>query len=206
MSVVTSCDVLQWLGKRYAPPEWRIFPEVRNGTGWARESGRADAVAMNMWPSGGYAIHGIEIKVSRNDWLQESRNPAKNEGVRQFCDEWWIAVPDASIVKPCELPIEWGLLEVTAERSRVVVKAPTRINPTPLDRGFAAVLIRSAADATEVSEHQAQKAALLKAPLRAVTERSQGVWTLTCGHKVMRGHPYRLPKAVRCLQCAEGTS
>ncbi len=200
---VTSSDILVGLRKRYAAPEWRLFPEVRNGTGWARESGIADAVAMNVWPSGGYAIHGIEIKVSRGDWLREARDPAKNVGVRQFCDAWWIAVPDAAIVRVGELPAEWGMLVVADGAVRTTVKAPT-LTPMPMDRGFAAVLIRAAADAQEVTERQAQKALLLKSPLRAVTGHANGALVLSCGHTVLRARGFHPAKTARCIECSEG--
>lgn len=197
----TSSDVLKWLERRYAQPEWRLFAELRNGTGWARDSGIADAIAMNMWPSGGYAIHGIEIKVSRGDWLREAKNEKKNDGVRRYCDAWYIAVPDDTIVKAGELPQGWGLLRVSEDATRTIVKAAA-LDPVPMDRGLAAVLIRAASDAQERDERQAQKALILKAPLRPVSGFADGVFVLSCGHRVARPRGFRTPKTVRCIECS----
>lgn len=195
-----SSDVLRILRARYRPPEWLLFPEVRSVTG-ATHGSFADAVAMNVWPSGGLEVHGFEIKVSRGDWLRELKRPEKSAGVRRFCDRWWLAVSEVTIVKPGELPETWGLIVVVGGAGRVARKAPKLVAEAP-DRTFLASMLRAGHDAQKVEERQAQKGALLAAPLRTITDMSSGKWTLSCGHVVMRGRPWPLPKSVRCLECA----
>lgn len=98
----------------------------------ARPAGvrRIDVVAMGLWRSTGHVVHGIELKVSRSDWLKERRQPQKAEAAVRTCDYWWLAAGDASIVKDGELPEGWGLL-VPHGRGLRAVTQPTR-NPDPV--------------------------------------------------------------------------
>ena len=101
--------------------EWMVCHEVPDSTGH-QASRRADAVAMNLWPSR-MALHGYEIKVSRSDWLRELKRPDKAELVWRFCDYWWLVVSDQSIVKEGELPEGWGLMVPHGKGLRRIVQA-----------------------------------------------------------------------------------
>lgn len=140
----TSEDVTKALRARFSGQEWAILFEVRSGTGYREPVTRtADAIAMNLWPSRGLELHGIEIKVSRSDWTKELAAPEKAESIARFCDRWWLAVGDASIVKPGELPGAWGLLVPRGDKLVAKVEAP-KLDPQPLSRAFLASLLRSA--------------------------------------------------------------
>lgn len=117
--------------------------EVANGTG-SNIRRYADAVAMNLFPSRGLELHGVEIKVSRGDWQRELKNPEKAETIFQYCDRWWIAAPE-NIVAQAELPPTWGLLELKGDKLRQVVAAP-RLEPKPLTRSFIAAMMRRSAE------------------------------------------------------------
>ncbi|RUW57119.1 hypothetical protein [Mesorhizobium sp. M8A.F.Ca.ET.021.01.1.1] len=119
--------------------------EVANTTGHsARRS--ADAIVMNLWPSRGLLIEGIEVKVSRSDWRRELGNPAKAELIAQYCDKWWIVSPD-DIVHEHELPALWGHMVVNENGAiRVKKPAPKKDGVKPLDRNFAAAMLRRASD------------------------------------------------------------
>ena len=126
------------LRQRFAPPEWVLLEELAPRTGGG--TGYADAVAMNLWKSRGYAVCGIEIKVHRGDWLRELKRPAKAEDVFRYCNTWTVvALP--GVVEPSEVPVTWGLTEVQRGRLVEVVKAPA-LAPDPLDRPFVASLMR----------------------------------------------------------------
>lgn len=145
---VSSGDLRDALRLRYAMPEWAMFCEVASGTG-ANAGRYADAVVMNMYPSRGLAVHGFEIKISRSDWLRELKQPTKSESIQQYCDFWWVVTPK-DIVQTGELPVTWGLLELRGSRLQCVTQGP-KLTPKPLDRSFAAALIRRAG---EVDEHE----------------------------------------------------
>lgn len=138
MSTPTLRDALR---KRYPMPEWVLMEEVRDAAGFQSKRS-ADAIAMNTWPSRGLEINGFEIKASRSDWLRELKDPAKAEAIAAYCDRWWIvALPD--LVKPDELPIGWGLLELKANGSLKEMKlAPKKEDVKPLNRTFIAAMMR----------------------------------------------------------------
>ena len=102
----------------------------------------ADFIAYDTWASSKFAIHGVEIKISRTDWLRELKDPAKAEPFMAWCSHWWLAVPDRAMVKPDELPPGWGLL---AGRTllRAAVSAPRR-DVAPIPPGSVAALLRAA--------------------------------------------------------------
>lgn len=131
------------LSKRYCGPEWAIFFEVASATG-AGPQRYADAIAMNLWPSRGLAIHGMEIKISRGDWQTELKKPAKAEAMARNCDYWWI-VAAKGVVRDGELPPTWGLMEVDGRGLVVKVAAPALDKPE-LTRTFMASLIRRAGE------------------------------------------------------------
>lgn len=142
--------VIEALRRMYPHPNNAIIFEFRGGTGWSRES-RADAIAMDLWPSHGLELIGFEIKTSRQDWLREVKNPDKSEPIKQFCDRWYLVVDDHSIVHQWknELPDDWGLIVPNYDYHftgglKTEKEAP-KLNPKPLDRVFLASLMRLAA-------------------------------------------------------------
>ena len=103
----------------------------------------ADFVAVDKYGTT-QAVHGHEVKVSRSDWLSELKDPEKSERIKRFCDFWWLVVPDASIIKPGELPEGWGLMVQSGKVLRAKVRAP-RLTPEPLNLDFVAGLTAAAA-------------------------------------------------------------
>jgi hypothetical protein len=139
----TTGALLKALRGRYCAPEWALFMEVQQGTGMM--AGRsADCVAMNLYPSRGLRVHGVEVKASRGDWLRELRAPEKAEAVMQFCDHWWIATRPG-VVMDGELPPTWGLLELHGAVLRQKKAAPT-LKPKPMDRALIASMFRRACE------------------------------------------------------------
>ncbi|MHA7209568.1 hypothetical protein [Arthrobacter sp. MDT1-65] len=57
---------------------------------------------------------------------------------------WWLVVPDATLVKPGELPEDWGLMVVTGGKLRAKKKAP-RLDPVPAGLDFTISLMSAAA-------------------------------------------------------------
>lgn len=150
------------LSAMHPSSEWALMFEVAPRTGGGTRY--ADALAVNLWKSRGYAVHGFEIKVSRGDWQRELKSPQKSEEVLSYCDFWWVVAPEG-VVKPEELPMGWGLLQVapmrgaaakikdlpegteipvtTSHKLAVAVKA-AKLKPQPVSREFFASLMRRA--------------------------------------------------------------
>lgn len=142
------------LKKRFPPLSHALMFEVAPATGGGTRY--ADAVAVGLWSSHGHMIQGIEIKVSRADFLHEMKQPEKSEPVMRYCGRWWLACPKG-MVKPEELPPTWGMLELTdAGVLTPKVKAPI-LKPQPPTLAFFASLCRRRAGMDEAMSNTAIK-------------------------------------------------
>jgi hypothetical protein len=167
-SRATESSVCSAIAARFCAPEWATFFDVGDATG-GRATRRADAVAMNCWPSRGMLLHGFEVKVSRPDWVREMRDPAKSAAVQRYCDRWWLFVGDDAVVRAGELPATWGLLALRGGRLDCLAEAPP-IEPEPWGRPFVAALLRAAADAASSGK---AVSALVEARVAEAVEREQ---------------------------------
>lgn len=95
---------------------------------------RADAIWMTARTA---RLVGYEIKVTRADLLTELRDPTKCEPWLKYCDQWWLAVGDESIVDGLmdQVPADWGVCTPPTSAGRrqfkVLRPAPTL---TPADK------------------------------------------------------------------------
>ena len=157
---MTERDMLDLLHDRFGfvssnggvpKPRYVKAEHVRAETGFDRRT--ADFIAVDTWRSGRCAIHGVEVKVSRADWLRELKDPDKSAACMSWCTYWWLAVPDQAIVRDGELPPGWGLLAVRKHgdglRLRQVVAAPRRAVP-PISPESVASLLYAAAKTAAV--------------------------------------------------------
>lgn len=138
---LTTEQVKERLHNKYSGNGVILLNEVRNSTGFYHDT-TVDALLFNLWPSGGFEIHGFEIKVTRNDLLKEIQRPRKAENISQFCDRWWLVVGDASIVELMELPSHWGLM-IPYGNGLSIKRSPALQKPPPLDRGLLMSIVRN---------------------------------------------------------------
>ena len=103
---------------------------------------------MDLWPSKGLLLHGHEVKVSRSDWLRELKEPEKAAEFMPYMNCWWLVVSDPRIVRPGELPDDWGLLAMRGGLLAVQKPAPKR-EAKPLTRRRLAALLRAVAQTAE---------------------------------------------------------
>lgn len=106
---LTASDVLKAIRHRHATspskmPEWLVLQEV------TLDRRRVDAMALRLWSSKGLVVIAYEVKVSRSDFLQELRYPAKREEAIAASSQFWFATP-AGLVQPEEVPEDCGLVE-----------------------------------------------------------------------------------------------
>lgn len=148
--------------------EYAFMRQVRNAAGFDA-SRTFDAVAVHLWPSRGFTVDIIEVKVSRSDWLRELRDPAKAEAAHLLGDRFIVAAP-AGIVQTGELPPGWGLIEVTPKRSRVAVQATAvKRKRSEFPAGFVIAMLRAAgAAATETSDDRIVRARVADEVARVV--------------------------------------
>ena len=103
----------------------------------------ADLIVIDTY--GDTETIGIEVKVTRSDWLCELRDPTKADAWRLHCHRWYLAVPDASIVRD-DLPDGWGLIAPgKGGEMRVRKQCPRIDDPAPLDKWTAAQMARAIA-------------------------------------------------------------
>ena len=111
-----------------------------------------DYMAMDLWTgygaNSGPKLHGHEVKVSRSDWLTELRDPEKAEAFRRYCDFWWLVVSDKDIVKPGELPEDWGLMVAHGRSVRILTPATLNVDVEPMPRHLQATLTRAVTKTT----------------------------------------------------------
>jgi len=108
--MLTVDEIQARLKTRYCLPHYVYMTEIRSATGFVHNVTYADGLAISLYPSKGYDIHGFEIKISRNDVLKELSYLQKSENIQKFCSRWWLVVGNKSIVDIAELPPYWGLL------------------------------------------------------------------------------------------------
>ena len=140
----TTNQLIALLARRYEGPAWTFLTNVRSDSdGKESKIRHADAMAMALWPSLDFELHGFEVKVSRADFLCELRDEDKSSQIKRYCDRWWLVIPDKEIVRLGGVPDEWGVLAPSRGSLRSFKKA-TKLSPDPISRGFLASLVGNA--------------------------------------------------------------
>lgn len=171
----TSATMRDRICTLFPADRYAVLFEVRNATGFSvkRRSGYCDALVMGLWPSRGLELWGLEIKVSRSDWLRELKQPEKAEEFLPYCHRWFIVAP-ADIIHPGELPPTWGHLAPIRNTLRAVSEAPL-LQPKPADVGLLASICRAAADGwTKHPSYLAAIDAVEKQIATRVADRTRG--------------------------------
>ena len=132
-------DLFLRLQASFTAPAYITLEEVRDATGFDGVR-TADAMAISLYRSRGKAIWGFEMKVSRNDWLKELKQPEKAESILRYCHHWGLVVPNKDIVKPGELPESWGMYVAQKNRLKCVVPCP-KLDPLPMSITMLTALI-----------------------------------------------------------------
>lgn len=120
--------------------KYAVLFEVRNATGHAANRS-IDAVTMSLWPSLGLELSGMEIKISRSDWLRELKDPAKASSTFEYFDRWYLVAP-RDVAKIDEIPGPWGWYAPEGDKLVCLKKAPQNPTLQTIDRGFLASLLR----------------------------------------------------------------
>src|SRR3990167_200745 len=96
--MVEKLTIWNILRKHFPENEYALMAEVRDRAGF-HASRSADFIAVNLYPSRGLAVNGIELKSHRGDWLGELKNPKKAENIFQYCDHFWLLTADESVAR-----------------------------------------------------------------------------------------------------------
>lgn len=139
MNKVSIYDIVR---KHFPENEYALMQEVRNAAGF-NASRSADYVAMNLWPSRGLSLNGIEQKSFRSDWTKELKQPEKADAIFKYCDYWWLLTTADNVAKIEEIPEQWGWLHIVKDRVKIIKQAP-KLTPCVMDRGFLACILKRA--------------------------------------------------------------
>ena len=121
---------------------YAFLEQVSDGTGY-KCNRWADALAVQLWESRGLEIIGFEVKVSRQDWLKELKQPDKADAIAKYCHQWYLVLGDESILHFGELPANWGLMIPHTKKSLKISKPAIRNkNPKPVDMPFLCAVLR----------------------------------------------------------------
>lgn len=154
------------LRRKYPADQYAMLYEVRDAAGFSAKRS-ADVMLIGLWPSRGNMVEGMEVKISRSDWLRELKKPEKAEAFFEFCDRWWVIAANPDIVKRTELPPTWGLMVPRGNGLGILVEAPI-LKPTPVDRSLLAAMLKRACD-TAADSPEVQ--ALIELRVKNATEK-----------------------------------
>lgn len=147
----TAADLRALLVERYPAKEWVFLDEVPDASGF-NKSRTIDHLAMHRWPSKGHRVVAFEVKVDRGDFKREIEDPTKRAPWEELADECYF-VTSFRVARKTEIPEGWGLIQATkkGDMLRQVLVAQQR-KPKPWPRGFAAMMIRRAAEQPSFGE------------------------------------------------------
>lgn len=142
---VTATDIRDALDGRWPAAQHVVIHEAPEDA--ARMGRKLDVLVVSCWKSRGYALDGVEVKVSYSDWKKERDNPAKADWWWSHVHRFWVAAPKSLALRiRNELPEAWGLLAVNEGRVSELVAAP-RHDPDPLPWPTCVGLFRASANA-----------------------------------------------------------
>lgn len=121
---------------------YRAIPEFPVRTGTSRHARRIDLLLIENYTldvDDMVALHGIEIKVSRSDLL----NDHKSSEYADYVDVMWFAVPENLAEDAVSVAGDgWGILAIDAKRNVKIVKTPKTHNPVHRNKTLNMVLLK----------------------------------------------------------------
>jgi hypothetical protein len=148
---MTTEELLNKLSKKYPSPQFAFLTQVRNQTGYSNGAGKvrtADAMALGLWKSRGYYLHGFELKISRSDWLHEFKDPSKAEAIAEYCDYFNLVIPTLDIIDVAEVPPTWGIMYVQNGSVKTYREAQ-KLKSESISREFLCGFLRNVTESIE---------------------------------------------------------
>lgn len=108
-----------------------IFPELRLGSGYSDIAQRRIDLFVISSEKGNYTT-AFEIKVSRQDFLKDIKDPLKQRGARLYSSNFFYVAPQG-MIKIDEVPVWAGLKEYDFEtkKFKTTIPAPLLSRNTP---------------------------------------------------------------------------
>lgn len=154
-------DMLDRLRRRYSVdrgngPRYVYAEQVRSDVGFADRDpsgGRlrcVDALVQCLWSGDGLAVHGFEVKCSREDVRREFADPDKAAAFLPYVDYWWLVLSRADLLRDSDpRPPGWGVMVASGYQGlRVTIPARPNPAPKPMPLGMRAAFLRAVAQTT----------------------------------------------------------
>jgi hypothetical protein len=133
----TAKAMLALLRRHYVPDATKpagVFATEIQGPGSAQR--RADLIWLGCTAATGNELVGHEVKVTRADLLNELADLTKSHVWQQYCDRWWLVIPDPSLIRGVGLPPSWGvMLPPSGRRTRSMTIHREAPALRPLEQG-----------------------------------------------------------------------
>lgn len=129
---IVTGDIIEYLNllhkPRSNPPEVVTFEEVRMGLGYEGNDAvqRIDYWVFYCWKTDQYKRISYEIKASRADFLNEVKKPTKKRMAMLVSNYYYFIAPKG-IIKPEEVPLDCGLIELTWAHNRSNIEYITKL-------------------------------------------------------------------------------
>ncbi|MEG1246968.1 hypothetical protein [Gordonibacter sp.] len=140
---ITATEIVRLLRSRYEDGrQFATATEVSDTTGSGTR--RLDFVAVNCYASKGFAIEGIEVKVSKADLRRELQDASKHNIFFDFLDYYSLACP-ADILDMSLIPPKWGVYVVKEDGRLHTKRLPLALHDelrADIDKAFAVCLMR----------------------------------------------------------------
>jgi len=135
----------QVLRRKFPANEYVLIEEVSDAAGHSR-SRSLDYMIINLWNSRGLAVTGIEQKSHRSDWLNELKNPNKQEKHFKHCDYFYLLTTNEKVASLNEIPITWGWYHINPSGILKTMKAAPKLTPEPIGRSMMCAMLKRAAN------------------------------------------------------------
>lgn len=117
----SEAEVFSKLERVFPATSYLVLPQVRLPVPGAPDR-TVDALVVSPFKSRGLWIAGVEIKISRSDWVKEARDAAKAELFMRYCRFWYLAQPHG-VVPDGEVPVPWGVITVRKDGATITKPA-----------------------------------------------------------------------------------
>lgn len=130
------------IDKPYVQEKYHIMPEFAVETGTTRHARRMDILAienLSTEEKGEVHLHGIEIKVSKHDLL----NDHKMAEYRAYCDYFWLAIPEELLgIAKDNINEGWGIITVSVDGNLTVQEAAQKYDARFRETAITLALIK----------------------------------------------------------------
>lgn len=132
------------LRNKFPAEEYVLIAEVPDNV--SARNRYLDFMVINLWQSRGLAVTGIERKSNRGDWLNERKNPKKQENHFKHCDYFYLLTDKEGVAKLEEIPETWGWYHITDKGILKTLKPAPKLQSEPISRVLLCAMLRRAQD------------------------------------------------------------